>query len=454
MEKRSVSFILFGGTGDLTKRKLVPAFASLIHDKVINKRSTIIGVARGNFNDKTYKKLLVSSAKSKDHKAHIKSLNIKYIKGDFAKREGFKELRQALSYCEIGGCNRIYYLATSFELFPIIVQELKKQSLYKRQGGFSRIAFEKPFGEDLKSAIKLDQGLHKVLLEKDVYRIDHYLAKETVQNLTVLKFTNPILESTLNNKFVESIEIIADEKLGVENRLKYYNNAGAIKDMIQSHLLQVLALLLMEKPKTLTSDKINNEKLKILRALSLTNIKKSVLGQYRSYKGELKKSKLKDKKTETFAKIALNCKTKRWNGVDIFLQTGKKLKQKIGKININFKSIDRKFQKSFSGIGVNKVVINLFPTQNVDMIMNTFSPKCSNCIAPVNFEFSREREFGPNTVDEYATLLESIIKEDKTLFARDDVVLESWKIVEKILKNKRKMRFIKYKDGADPEKLF
>ena len=313
MEKKEVTFVLFGGTGDLTKRKLVPAIANLVHEGRIREDSTIIGVSRKKFGDNEYKRYLVDSIKDERDKEYIKKLDIKFFNGDFT-RAGLKGLNELMRKCEIGGCNRIYYLAASFQFFPNIVEELKRQGLDKQRKGFTRIVFEKPFGSSLKSAKELDECICHVFSEENVFRLDHYLAKETVQNLNVLKFTNPIIYNNFSNKFIDSIEVIVDEDLGVGNRIGYYNDAGAIKDMIQSHLLQILSLLLMERPSNLEHSEVHDEKVKILNNLEVMPAKNHLLGQYKSYEKEARESVLPAKKIETFARIELNCKSKRWQG--------------------------------------------------------------------------------------------------------------------------------------------
>ena len=447
MKKESVTFVLFGGTGDLTTRKLVPAFAKLIHEGKIKSNSRVIGVSRGNYNDDSYKNLLISGVANKEEKGYIKKLKIKYLNADFSKEDGLKGLQPLVSVCEPGHkCSRIYYLSTGFRFFPNIVKELKRYGLDDKSDGFTRVVFEKPFGKDLRSSNELDKKIHKVFYEKDVYRIDHYLGKETVQNINILKFTNPIFYSTFCNEFVESIEIIADEKLGVGNRLGYYNWAGAVKDMIQSHLLQMLSLTLMEKPKDLTPKSIQKEKVSILKRLEVLNSK---FGRYKSYNKEIKKAGLKEMETETFVQAVLNCKTKRWNGVDLILRSGKKLDKKLGNIIINMKSTNN--FGGLKGVKNNKIIIGIYPKQDVDIIMNSSSSECSDCVSDVKFEFCKECKFGPNTSNEYAVLLGEIIKGDKTLFTSSEEVKESWKIAENILKKKRKV--IEYKDYSKSDNL-
>jgi len=450
-EALNATIVLFGGTGDLTKRKLVPALANLVHRGRITKRSTIIGVADKDMTDEQYKKFLCSGVQGKKEKAHIKKLNVRYVQGDFSNPDFIKNLLGLLRVCEIKGCNRVYYLATSFRFFPNIIKALKRYGLHRQKSGFTRVLFEKPFGNSLKSSVSLDREIHKVFSEGDVYRLDHYLAKETVQNINILKFTNPLFYSTLSREFVESIEIVVDEKIGVGNRIQYYNEAGAVKDMFQSHLLEVLALLLMEKPKKLNAEGIDLEKMRVLKKIQVLHPNHHLLGQYSSYKKELASAKLKDKKTETFAKISLNCGTKRWNGVKIKLRTGKKLRNKVGKILINFRNENKELMQSLGEAKENKLIINFYPFQSIDIFMNTRCQGEDGCIKSANFDFTPERKFSPNTPSEYSTLLEDALNGEKILFVREDVVRESWKITEKILRMKNKIKFIKYKDCTEPD---
>jgi glucose-6-phosphate 1-dehydrogenase len=328
---KKVSFILFGGTGDLTKKKISEAFVHLIKEKEIDKDSFLIGVSRKDLSDSEYKQFLVDSIRDKEDKKSLGKLNVKYAQGDFTKEGGLDKLKEVLSKNEKKGSDRIYYFSTSFKFFPAISKELHKLHLDKNPHGTIKVVFEKPFGKDLESFEELNKGIKKFFSEKQVFRVDHYLGKKTVQNLNVLKFSNPIINSSLKGKNIESIEIIVDEDLGVGNRIEYYNESGAINDMIQNHILQVLSLVLMKKPSKFNSEKISSEKIKILKSLKILPPENHLLGQYKSYKEEIKKSNLQDKNTETFAKIILESKSKRWKGVKLILRTGKKLEKKRGK---------------------------------------------------------------------------------------------------------------------------
>ncbi len=433
MTKEALTFIIFGGTGDLAKRKLAPAFSELIHEGVVKKGSTLIGISREDLSDEDYKHFLIKSVKDVKEKHHLEEINIKHLKIDFSKSKNIEQLSEALPSCEIEGCNRVYYLATSYKLFPKILEGLKKFKLISKKDIFNRIVFEKPFGENLKSNDALEKKIHKIVDEKNVFRIDHYLGKESVQNIIALKFGSKGFQHLIDNEHIEQINVIIDETLGVGNRLSYYNDFGAIKDMIQNHLLQLLALLLMDKPKELISEKIHDEKVKILKEISFSNVENSLLGQYKSYKEELKERKLKRKKTETFAKIELNCNNEKYKGVKIFLRTGKKLPHRYGKIIIDFKNPQ------------NKIIINLQPNEDIEIIIDDKKldkiDLCPDC------------KFSPNSRDAYEVLLKEIINDKKNLFVRRDEIHEAWRIVDEIIRKKKEIPFVIYEDCSNPEKI-
>lgn len=450
MKTRGVSFVLFGGTGDLTRRKLAPAFSNLIKKSKLSDNSSLVGIARKKFSNEEYEKFLESPFE-KGEKNSFKKIDVNYIDGDFYEDELFRRLAETLKKVEpLGGRDRIFYLATSFKFFPIIVEKLKKFSLHKQKRFFTRIVFEKPFGESLKSAIELDRSLHNIFGEKDIFRVDHYLGKGTVQNLNVLKFTNPIFYGSFSNKYVESIEVDVSEKDGAGNRIEYYDDAGAIKDIVQNHLLQILARLLMRKPERVNYEELHKEKIRILKSIVVKKSEKNLLGQYESYKSELGKIGKRSSETETFAKIVLECKSKEWRGVELILRTGKKLKEKSGQIRINYKEASGVKEK-WIGATPNKILIDIYPKEDVTLIMNSRNPREINSTKDVKFNFCHECEFGPNTTSVYAEILEEIIGGNHSIFAKNDTLLECWKITEKILQMKNKMKFVKYRDGKDPD---
>ncbi|MEK6933778.1 MAG: glucose-6-phosphate dehydrogenase [Nanoarchaeota archaeon] len=452
---KRLTIVVFGGTGDLMKRKLVPALASLLYKKIISSDSTIIGIARGDLNDESYKNVLIESAKNSVNKEQIKQLNIKFFRGDANNPESLAKLSDFIKSIEPKeGRNRILYLSTSFNLFPAIIQQLKAQSLHEQKNSnFVRVVFEKPFGFNLESSNILEKSIHNVFSEDQIFRIDHYLAKETVQNISILKFTNPLFNYLLRKDAVESISLTVDEDIGVGNRIAYYNETGAIKDMIQSHLLQVLSLILMENPSELKAEKIHDEKVRALQNLKVLPSEHHFLGQYQSYTREASLLGITESKTETFARMILECVNERWKGVKLILRTGKMLKRKFGQIMVNFRSLPDKINNPLPNIVNNQMIIDIYPTQDIKLILNTRKPLTQGDIEKISLDFCHESYFGPNTTDEYATLFTDIISNDKTLFTRFDELRESWKIIEKIEQIKDKIPFIFYPDSSDPEDI-
>lgn len=448
MPTSNTNIVVFGGTGDLMKRKLVPAFASLFNNGSINKSQCIIGVGRRDLTTEQYKNFLAEGF-DKKRKEMISKMPICYFKADLDDTNFLNDLPKILSAKE---SNNLFYLATSYKLFPRIVQELKKKKLLNSNKDFwSRVVFEKPFGTDHNSFIKLGSDLHKTIKEDKIYRIDHYLAKETVQNILILKYANPLFNYILNGNFVDKVEIVVDEDLNVGNRLGYYHDIGAVKDMIQNHLLQVLSLMIMDIPKHLTAPEVHNQKVLALKNLKLSPAKEQLLGQYSSYQSEVSSQGLKKKNTETFARLSLISDSKRWKGTKFILRTGKKLERKYGQIKIIFKNPEDHKHKHLIGLKENKIVIDIYPKQDIRIILNSRKPGTMKEVLPVNFDFCQDCVFGPNTLDEYATLLAEVIKGEKTLFTRHDELNSAWNIIDQFEKIRSKVPFKIYKDGSNPE---
>ena len=452
MKQDIVTFVLFGGTGDLAKRKLVPAFAKLVQKEILAKTSIVIGIGRKDLTDTTYKQYLTEGLHDAEKKI-VQDMQIRFFQADVTQPGSLQRLQSYLENLEPKeGAERVYYLATSYTFFPVIVNALKEAGIAQQKKRSTRIVFEKPFGSDLASSDDIDRRIHAVFSEDDIFRIDHYLAKDTVQNLHVLKFANPFFNSLLRKECVDRIEIIVDEELGVGNRIGYYAEAGAIKDMIQNHLLQTLALLLMEQPKTFDAKHIHDEKVNILENLQVAHSEKHLLGQYRSYTKEAAAQNIQNVNSETFAKITLTCATGRWKGVTITLRTGKKLTKKYGQIKITFKQATKNVENTYPTLVPNVLLIDIHPFQDINLIVNARKPHTSNrTIVPIKLAFSQKSAFGPNTSDEYAVLLEEVCKGDKTLFTRFDEVRASWRIIWQIETIKKRIPFVIYPDGTDPE---
>lgn len=448
MKKENVSAIVFGGTGDLMRKKLFPAFLDLSKKGELGEMPLIVGLGRRDFSDEDYKNFLISGTNIS--KENIADVNLRYFKIDFESKNFLAKFSDFLVKSEISASNRLFYLATSYKFFSQIISELNRNDLLSFEEREVKILFEKPFGESELSFNKLSKEISKYVSEELVYRVDHYLAKDTVQNILIMKYANPFFDHILRGQFVEKIEVIVEEDMGVGDRIEYYDSVGAIKDMIQNHILQVLSLTIMDSS-GLEADKIHDSKVKALNNLYLMPESNHLIGQYISYKSEAEKKGIKESRTETFAEIILGSKDKRWAGTKFILRTGKKLKRKYGQIKITFKNPDLNIMKSISGIENNEIIIDIYPKQDIRIVMNSRKPNTSIESVPIAFDFCKECLFGPNTSDEYSTLIGEAIKGDKMLFARNDELIACWKIVDKIEKMKSKIRFVRYADGENPD---
>lgn len=444
MEKYA-TFIIFGGTGDLTKRKLLPALSQLVRNGTLKKNSSIIGVGRSLYTDETYRKMILDSVSDK-FKGILSELKIQYYKTNPSNEGSLNNLKEKIEKIEPNrNSQRIYYLATTYKIFPAILHNLKQANLHNHPE--SKIVFEKPFGNDLKSAENLEKEVHEIFPEERIFRIDHYLGKDAIQNLIALRFTNPIIDVLLNKEYVKSIYIYSNEEIGVGNRLGYYDSAGAVKDMIQSHLLQVASLILMERPDSMFSEDIHNKKFEALKNLKVMPAGDHVLGQYEGYGEELKNLNMSESKTETFARLKLRSSAQRWAGTDIFLETGKNLDKKESKIVINFKPISCKFADSFKGLKENKIVIDFHPSEDISLHFNARNPSEPQNLSQVKMNFDSTNYFEKHATDGYKRLLGDILFNDHTLFIRYDELRESWKIIEEFEKLRPEIPLKKYKKG-------
>ncbi|MFT4326348.1 MAG: hypothetical protein ACMXYK_02505 [Candidatus Woesearchaeota archaeon] len=434
-----ITFVIFFFFFDLAKRKLAPAIADLLEHKDILESSLFVGVGRSDFTSESYKEMLLSKQTAKV-KNRLENLNIQYFRGDASKDlEGFSAF---LEKHKRKNCSTIFYLATSFTLFGDIVKQLKKQKLHVEDECFTRIVFEKPFGFDSASHDAFEKEIHKVFKESQVYRIDHYLGKETVANLITLKYENTVFENLLNKENVDKIDIVVDEDLLVGSRVSYYNDFGATKDMIQSHLLQVYSLLLSDTPKELSTEKIHAAKVAVLKNTTVLPVKEHLLGSYEGYEDEVLSEGLEKKGTETFVKMGLTCSNERWKGVPVYLRTGKGLPEKYGQIRVQFKHNPKAQCKP------NVLEINIQPNQDVNLYLNV---KRNNACEDMVLNFCHDCKFGPNTKDGYEKMFREIIKGDHIMFTSVEENRYAWKILEDFEKIRQKIPFVNYPKGKDPE---
>ena len=431
----NTTFIVFGITGDLSKRKLIPGLYQLIKDKKLN-NFAIIGVG---LEDKKNDDILNPSKEfvhdlDKDIWQHFVS-HFFYLKNDVRDEHDFQKLKELILEKErtykLSG-NRLAYCATPAKVFEDITKYLVKFGILKHKEtsdkSWYRIAYEKPFGYDLDSAKKLNKTILSLLDESQIYRVDHYLAKEIVENILYIRFTNHIFKALWNSQNIESVQIILGESYGVGTRGSYYDSYGALNDVVQNHMLQLLALVGMNEPQKLTGDDIRNCKAQILKDVRADS---GFLGQYEGYKNEPGISK--ESETETFAVLKLFVNDDRWKDVPFYLKTGKALKEKSTKIHIQFKKVDCKLTKSSCPIEGNVLTLTVFPQGGFSFEVNAKKPGERDAVVPVVMDFCYECLM-PSTPEAYEYILQDIISGDQAISVRFDEIEYSWQIIDSFKK--------------------
>lgn len=449
-----VNFFIFGGTGDLAKRELIPALYNLLVKKQLPKKIRIIGVARKNLSKDEYidflqMKEFISIFKSEifdEFKKRIVYFSMNFENTDYSK---FQDYVKNLEL-ETKTKNNIFYLAVSPNYFESVVNIIQKSGLLAGEG-WRRVVIEKPFGHNLASAQKLNTFISTVCDEENIYRIDHFLAKELVQNILIFRFANSIFEQIWNNKFIDNIQITAAETLGVEKRASYYDKAGAIRDMIQNHILQILALTAMEPPNSINPDDIRDEKVKILRSIKKVKPEEIVAGQYttgtideKKYIGYKEESKItNDTTTETYAAIKFQIQNDRWKGVPFYVRTGKRMKKKLTEVNLVLKDVECElFCYNKKHPTQNVITIRIHPYEGISIKFNTKLPGHDVSLYPVTLDFCHKCKFGVNTPEAYEHLLFDVMIGDKTLFTRWDGNEIAWKIIDPIIEQVQKTKKI------------
>ena len=445
-------FVILGATGDLSQRKLFPAFAQMAKQKLLPDNFKILAVSRRSYNSERFRKFVASALKEfsnvKSSNSDMKSFlsSIYYCKLDFYEKGDYETLKGALGRLN-NKCNKtIYYLATLPENFGIIVENLNRTNLLQRESSWPRIVFEKPFGYDIKSANMLNKKIYKYFKEDQIYRIDHYLGKNAIQNVMILRFANGIFEPLWNGKYIDHIQITASENIGVGFRTAYYEKAGVVRDMVQNHLLQTLSLIAMEPPASFTSRLIHDEKTKVLDSISQLKKEDIVLGQYiqgkidnkhvLGYKEELNKRT----RTETFAAIKVFIDNWRWKGVPFYLRSGKRMVKSFTRISIHFKNPPHNLFHQLHNIEQNILDIDVQPKEGVMLEFNTKAPGENLEIKKVGMDFCHSCIF-PNTPKAYESLLMDVIEGDNTLFTRWDQVKSAWKLIDPLLKRIRNKEY-------------
>ena len=452
----SCAIVIFGATGDLTKRKLVPALYRLSQQRLIPAQFAIIGTARQGLNDEEFRSNMRQALAEFADDEQIDepswqnfAAGIYYVQGDFGDPNTYAALKAKLEQVEAERHtqgNRIFYLATAPEFFGPIVQQLGVSGMAKPEKGWTRIIVEKPFGHDLESARTLNTELASVFAETQIYRIDHYLGKETVQNLLVFRFANSIFEPLWNRQYVDHVQITNAEAIGVEGRGGYYEHAGALRDMMQNHVFQIVSLVAMEPPATLHADSIRDEKIKVMqtvRPIPRDNVSQfAVRGQYGP--GEVLGDTVAgyrqepgvdpNSSTETFAALKLQFDNWRWADVPFYLRSGKRLQERITEIAIQFKNVPGQlFTDADAPVQPNVLVIRIQPNEGITLRFVAKLPGQAMRIRQVNMDFRYGSSFGVKPPEAYERLLLDCMLGDSTLYARRDMVERGWEIVAPIL---------------------
>lgn len=447
----NTAFIIFGVTGDLTKRKLIPAIYELFLSNRIPKNFHIVGFARRDWNDNHLLESFTDSINTylngNMNMEIFNSLfsNIKFVQSSFSDENGYVELKKYLSEQSIQ--NVLFYLAAPPDQYSTIIEMLKKNKLNHFSKGWTRIVVEKPYGRDLETAKELEVLIHNAFEENQIYRIDHYLGKETVQNILVLRFANGIFEPLWNRQHIDHVQIIVAETVGVGTRAGYYETAGVIRDMFQNHLMQLLALTAMETPVSFTADCVRDEKVKVLRALrpysSKQVLENTFRAQYTSgyvdgkkvvgYKDEIGVNR--DSITETFLAARFYVDNWRWSGVPFYLRSGKCLPKRMTEIVIQFKQIPLSLFNwhNMAGDAPNVLVIKIQPDEGISLSFGAKIPGQVNQIAPVEMNFNYEESFKVHIPEAYIRLIQDVLYGDATLFTRSDEVIAQWSFIDRIL---------------------
>ena len=445
MSKRiPTSIIIFGASGDLTQRKLIPSFFSLFRKRKTPKNFNIIGFGWTPYTDEQFRVHLrngldeYASYKFTEEEWSMFAPHLHYHQGKYTEPSHFDELSTTLETLENGLANRLYYMSIPPKLFPDIITNLDATRQIQEDGGWRRVVVEKPFGTDLASAKELNQQVHKVLNEKQIYRIDHYLGKETVQNILFTRFANTIFEPLWNRNYIDSVQITVSEKVGVGHRGGYYDGVGVLRDMFQNHLLQLTTLVAMEPPASFNADALRNEKVKVLNAIQPINGEQvaynTVRAQYRGYRDEM--DVRKDSITPTYAALRLYINNWRWQGVPFYLRSGKSMAEKQTQIIIRFKEPPLAMFPMPPGqkMTPNMLVLYLQPDEGVHLRFEAKAPDTVAETRSVDMEFHYAESFGPTAIPEaYERLLLDALQGDASLFTRADEVEMAWGLIDPII---------------------
>jgi glucose-6-phosphate 1-dehydrogenase len=447
-------FIIFGATGDLTKSKLMPAIVSLVKKGKISPDVVIIGTGRRKLSDEEFRDSL--SAKAFPG-------TIKYVQGLFEDPALYRQIGEELEFFDKKAKRcipRYFYLATLPSHYEEILNHLKLSALAKGCGqeavNYTRVLIEKPFGKDMQTAQKLDEVLASVFEERQIYRIDHYLAKDTVQNILAFRFANGIFEPTWNGEFIDHVQISVSEDIGVTTRGNLYEGIGALCDVMQNHMMQMLSLIAMEQPRAFDAVSIRDERARVIAALApidAASLQNVVRGQYQGYRSE--EGVAPDSATDTFVAMKVMINTPRWRHVPFYLRTGKKLKDKVTEISIHYKKPALCYEDVClfdpDNVYRNVLRIRIQPDEEISLRLMVKKPGFGMELVPVQMNYQYKSVFSEiDTPDAYEKLLIDAIAGDQTLFARTDEIQASWKFISPILNawKNDKSSLVLYEEGG------
>ncbi|MGI8559726.1 MAG: glucose-6-phosphate dehydrogenase [Solirubrobacteraceae bacterium] len=446
------NLVIFGATGDLAKRKLLPAIYNLAREGALPERFNLIGVSRSDMPHGDYRDLAIeainafSRTKPDEQVLEVLLDEVRYIPGTFDEESVFEELKRTLDeFDQRAGepMSRAFYVSTAPEFFPIIVEALGRAGLNEPPSNHSevRIVIEKPFGTTLAEALELNKRVLDVFEERQVFRIDHYLGKETVQNMLAFRFANGMFEPLWNRNFIDYVQITASEDIGIGTRAGYYDHAGALRDLVQNHMMQLLTLLCMEPPTSFSADDVRGEKVKVLHAIHTPQEidAMAVRAQYTAgvAAGEEVPGYLEEEGvpaqsiTETFAALRLEVDNWRWAGVPFYLRTGKRLARKVTEIAVTLKPVPHMaFDQE---VKPNQLVLTVQPNEGVSLSLGAKIPGTRMSIRPVNMEFLYGTAFMSQSPEAYERLILDAMRGEATLFTRNDEVEAQWRICDPIV---------------------